>query len=88
MLLLLSAAAVAGAWDQARFKGILVFAVQKLRRVLVTRSMRYFSVYTVNLFFLCVCIHMNIMVSYFHYNKKLFPKYFFYKINVETMSLI
>lgn len=60
-------------------------AVHKLRRGLVTLSVRYFSEYTV-IFSLCVCIHMNMMVS-FHYNKNLFPKYFFYNIHVETMSL-
>lgn len=60
-------------------------AVHKLRRGLVILSVRYFSEYTA-IFSLCLCIHMNMMVS-FHYNKKLFPKYFFYNIHVETMSL-
>lgn len=60
-------------------------AVHKLRWGLVTLSVGCFSEYTV-IFSLCVCIHMNMMLS-FHYNKKLFPKYFFYTIPVETMSL-
>lgn len=68
-------------WHETHFEGVLLFTVQKLRRVLVTLNMRYFSVYAVNLFF--VCKHMNIVVSDFHYNKKLFLKYFFYNINVE-----
>lgn len=45
-----------GSWHKTHFKGILLFAVQKLRRVLVTLNMRYFSVYAVNLFFVCVYI--------------------------------
>lgn len=68
-------------WHETHFEGVLLFAVQKLRRVLVTLNMRYFSICSES--FLCVCKHMNIVVSYFHYNKKLFLKYFFYNINVE-----
>lgn len=48
--------------------------VHKLRWGLLTLSMRCFSEYTV-IFSLCVFIHMNMMVS-FHYNKKLFPRFF------------
>lgn len=54
LVLLLLSTAVDSGWDQACFKGSVVSAVHKLRRVLVSLSMRYFSAYTVNLF---VCVY-------------------------------
>lgn len=62
LVLLLLNTVVDGGWYQTCFKGIVVSAVHKLRRVLVTLSMRYFSAYTVNLFVSVYTYERNVIL--------------------------
>lgn len=72
LVLFLLGAAVDGSWDHRGFQGILLCTSWD------EAWFHWVWGVSVNIqwYFLCVCILMNMMVS-FHYNKKSFPKYFF-----------